>query len=354
MKSANPLAADLDHILAHTVGLWEELRGQRIFITGGTGFFGCWLLESFVWANDRLGLNASAVVLTRDTAAFARKAPHLAGCPAIRFHPGDVRSFDFPPGQFSYIIHAATDGDLKLMAEDPLAVFDINVLGTRRVLEFARQCGAAGFLFTSSGAVYGKQPPETPYLAEDYRGAPDPTDATSAYGAAGEEKRIAETLCALYARQHGLKPKIARCFSFVGPYLPLDGKFAAGNFIRDGLAGGPLRVSGDGTPQRSYLYAADLAIWLWTILVRGVACRPYNVGSEAALSIGALAQTVAELHEPALAVQTAGSPAAGALPARYVPATGRGQAELGLRETVALREALRRTLAWHKRPATGG
>ena len=346
MTPGNPLATDLDHILAHTAGLWEELRGQRLFITGGTGFFGCWMLESFAWANDRLGLNASAVVLTRDAAAFARKAPHLATHPAIRFHPGDVRNFVFPPGEFSHVIHAATDGDLKLMAENPLAVFDINVFGTRRVLEFARQCGAMDFLFTSSGAVYGRQPPELAQLSEEYRGAPDPTDAQSAYGAAGEEKRIAETLCALYARQHGLNTKIARCFSFVGPYLPLDGKFAVGNFIRDALLGGPIHINGDGTPYRSYLYAADLAIWLWTILLRGAACRPYNVGSAEAISIAGLADTVAEVAAPSAAVHIARQPTPGAAPERYVPSTQRAQVELGLVQSIALGEALRRTMAW--------
>ena len=111
MTEANPLAADLDHVLAHTQGLWEELRGQRVFITGGTGFFGCWLLESFAWANNRLNLDATAVVLTRSVERFQRKAPHLASHPAIHFHIGDVRDFDFPDGHFAHVIHAATEAE---------------------------------------------------------------------------------------------------------------------------------------------------------------------------------------------------------------------------------------------------
>jgi nucleoside-diphosphate-sugar epimerase len=348
MDESNLLAVDLDHILEHTRNLWDEVRGQRIFITGGTGFFGCWLLESFAWANDRLELQASATVLTRNPQAFQRKAPHLASHPAIHLQRGDVRSFEFPAGQFSHIIHAATEGDIQSMAEDPLAVFDINVQGTRCVLEFARQCGASGLLFTSSGAVYGKQPSAAPFLSEEAGGAPDPTDAYSTYGAPGEEKRIAETLCALYAKQHGLKPKIARCFSFLGPYLPLDGKFAAGNFIRDALGGGPIRVQGDGTPYRSYLYAADLAIWLWTILFRGEACRPYNVGSEEAVTIADLAQQVAACFQPAARVEIAGEPPAGKLPERYVPSVQRGALELDLRQTIDLRASIQRTLGWHQ------
>src|SRR5208337_2998170 len=97
----NPLASDLDYILRSTQSLWAELRGGRLFITGGTGFIGCWLLESFIWANDVLGLEATAVVLTRNQKGFRRKAPHLFAHPAIRLHQGDVRSFKLPEGKFS-------------------------------------------------------------------------------------------------------------------------------------------------------------------------------------------------------------------------------------------------------------
>src|SRR6185503_1836886 len=117
---SNPLAIDLDHILEHTRELWQDLHGERIFITGGTGFFGCWLLESFLWANDRLGLNASVTVLTRDAPAFQRRAPHLAGHPALQMCRGDVRTFDFPPGTFSHVIHAATAASATLNENDPV------------------------------------------------------------------------------------------------------------------------------------------------------------------------------------------------------------------------------------------
>jgi nucleoside-diphosphate-sugar epimerase len=339
----NPLAADLDHILAHTSGLWDELRGQRLFITGGTGFFGCWLLESFTWANDRLGLGTSAVVLTRDPEAFRRKAPHLAFHPAVQLHQGDVRSFSFPEGTFSHVIHAATEASSRLNAEQPLVMFDTIVEGTRRVLECARACSARKFLLTSSGAVYGKQPPELTNIPEDYAGGPDPADPASAYG---EGKRAAELLCALYAREYGLQAKIARCFAFVGPYLPLDAHFAIGNFIKDGLQGGPTRVLGDGTPFRSYLYAADLAIWLWTILMDGASCRPYNVGSERQIDIAGVARTVADAFRPRPIVEVARQRLAGHWSEHYVPCTQRAQAELHVEEHIALPDAVARTAAW--------
>jgi len=340
----NPLADDLDHILKHTSSLWEELKGKNIFITGGTGFFGCWLLESFAWANDKLGLNASSLVLTRNPDAFRQKAPHLAAHAAINFHVGDVRSFDFPKGEFSHIIHAATESSTRLNEENPLLMVDTIVQGTRHTLEFARHCGAKKLLLTSSGAVYGKQPPDLTHIPEDYVGGPDPMDPRSAYG---EGKRLAEHLCAIYAKQYGFETKIARGFAFVGPYLPLDIHFAIGNFIRDGLQGGPIRVKGDGTPYRSYLYAADLAIWLWTILLRGEPCRPYNVGSAEALTIAELAHVVARIFTPPVAVQIAKAATPGQPAERYVPATQRAETELNLHQWITLPEGIQRTAHWY-------
>jgi nucleoside-diphosphate-sugar epimerase len=339
----NPLTHDLDHVLAQTSGLWDALRGGRLFVTGGTGFFGCWLLETFLWANDHLGLEASAVVLTRDGGAFARKAPHLASHPAVTLHDGDVRTFELPDGRFSHVIHAATYSRAARDERERPLMFDTIVGGTRRALELARRSGASRLLLTSSGAVYGRQPPELTHVTEDHAGGPDATDAGQVYA---EAKRAAEMLCAVHADAH-LQPTIARCFTFVGPYLPLDVHFAVVSFIRDALRGGPIRVSGDGTPYRSYLYAADLAIWLWTILLRGTPMRPYNVGSAEALTIQELARAVAQTFGPDLEIEVAHQPIAGRRAERYVPDVTRAEAELGLRPIVSLADAVRRTVAWH-------
>ncbi|HEV2274932.1 MAG TPA: NAD(P)-dependent oxidoreductase [Acidobacteriaceae bacterium] len=349
MKTAPPVAAppiaeqDLRYVLERTEPLWQRLRGRRLFLSGGTGFFGCWLLESLLAANREMNLDAAAVVLTRSPENFRARCPHLAADPAIELVAGDVRDFAFPSGGFAYVIHAATD----TVAHDELALFSTIVEGTKRCLELARSGGAAGFLFTSSGAVYGRQPAALSHLPEDYAGAPELLQPGTAYA---EGKRAAETLCGLYAASGALECKVARCFAFTGAHLPLDAHFAIGNFLRDAMRGGPILVSGDGTPMRSYLYAADLAVWLWTLLLRAPSGRAYNVGSDHAVSIHALAREVAQALDPAIEVRVARAPVAGAPLSQYVPSIERVRRELGLEVGIGLREAIRRTAAWHGFP----
>jgi nucleoside-diphosphate-sugar epimerase len=339
---------DLKHILQHTLPLWVHARGQRIFISGGTGFFGAWLLESFAHCNRELSLDLSATVLSRDPDAFRRKMPHLAGESSIHLIQGDVRDFVFPEQGFDYVIHGAApttaDG-----ASGPADLMSTLLRGTERMLAFAKGSGAKNLLFLSSGAVYGRQPESLSHIPEGYLGGPNWLDPDTVYG---EGKRVSEQMCALLAQKSDLRCSIARCFAFVGPHLPLNQHFAIGNFIADALAGKNIVVRGDGTPVRSYLYAADLAIWLWTLLFRGTQSgsnpAAFNVGSSHAINIRDLAQEVVEAVGQSLKVEIAGEPALGAKRVQYVPDVRKAEACLGLHETIGLREAIRRTAEWYR------
>ncbi|MGB7599287.1 MAG: NAD(P)-dependent oxidoreductase [Candidatus Sulfotelmatobacter sp.] len=339
----HPLASDLDHVLEHTRDVWNDARGQRIFITGATGFFGCWFLETFAWANRRLDLGAKATILTRNPQKLEERLPHVAK--EFDIVVGDVRTFAFPKGHFSHVIHGATESSAVLCTNEPEMMFDAIVSGTRHCLEFAAKAGANKFLLTSSGTIYGKQPSDMTHIPEDFSGGPDPLDPNSVYA---EGKRAAELLCVIAAKRAGMEPKIARGFAFVGPYMKFDAHFAIGNFIDEHMKGGPLVVRGDGTPLRSYMYASDLMIWLWTILFKGESCRAYNVGSEDAISIAEMAHAVAEAGSPRSAVRIMETAAPGRPPARYIPSTARAQSELGLRCLVPLRDAIERTLQWNR------
>lgn len=340
--------ADLKLILDHTHEFWPELRGERIFITGGTGFFGCWLVESFLHANRELNLNAQATVLTRAPASFLAKCPHLADNSALALHAGDIRTFDFPAGGFSCVVHAATDTVIGSSAESERQLFSSIVDGTDRVLQFAQAAGTRKFLLTSSGAVYGRQPAEISHLPETYIAASDSLAPVNPYA---EGKRASERMCAIYEKsavENGrhFEAKIARCWAFVGPHLPLDAHFAIGNFIGDVIAGRPIAIGGDGTPRRSYLYAADLAIWLWTILFRGPSLTPINVGSAHDLSIREIAEAVAATLSPETPIRIAKEPAPGAVPSRYVPSVDLARTLLNLQPTISLDEAIKSTFTW--------
>lgn len=328
-------------MLVRAGSAFESLRGARILVTGGTGFFGHWLLGTLLHADRELGLGVEVVVLSRDPGSFRDRWPH-PDLSSLRFVKGDVRGAEalVEPSlrqPFTHVVHAATATDARLYRDAPSEMFATIVDGTRSVLAVAARSPGARLLFTSSGAVYGRQPSDLTHVPETYLGAPDPLDPGSTYGVA---KRAAEHLCTLAPTP----AVIARCWAFAGPHLPLDAHFAIGNFIRDGRAGGPVRVGGDGTPFRSYLYAADLAVWLWRLLVDGRPGRAYNVGSDRDLSIRELAETVARAYR--CAVDIARTPVSGAPVQRYVPAIDRARHELGLEAWTSLEDSIERTERW--------
>ena len=300
---------------------------RRIFITGGTGFFGKSMLDYRLRHPDWEWAKAEWVILSRAPERFAAAFPQLVNQPGISFVAGDVRDFAFPQGPFDAIIHAATRAVTTLSdAEMTSVILD----GARHVADFAKAAGCRTILFTSSGAVYG--PRITPAREED---------ACNPATAYGKGKLTAERMLA----EKGLDVKIARCFAFVGPHLNRRIHYAIGNFIQDCLDGRPITINGDGTPLRSYLYADDLVEWLFAILERGESGRPYNIGSGHALSIFELAKRVRRVLGTRNEIIVKRKPEPGAKPSVYVPEIGRAQGELGLSVSVSLDEAIRRTVA---------
>jgi dTDP-glucose 4,6-dehydratase len=341
----NPLAGDLEFVLDNARDDLGELAGCRLYVTGGTGFVGSWLLETLLWANRRLDLKSRVLLLTRSPDRYKESHPHLATDPAVELVRGDVCTLDEPMTGVDAVVHAATPASAKLNSEDPMQMLAIVVDGMRNVLEMASHAGRIPVLLTSSGAVYGRQPAEMSHVDEAYLGGPDALLPGSAYH---EGKRIAELMGSIATSRGQADVKIARLFAFIGPYLPINTHFAIGNFIRDALRGGPIVVNGDGTAVRSYLYGAEMAIWLWRVLIRGTPGRAYNVGSEDAVDIATAARAVAAVVSPSPEVSILGGQSAVGPLDRYVPGTRRSQVELGLAQTVCLDDSIRRTLAWHR------
>ena len=297
---------------------------KRLFITGGTGFFGKSMLDYRLRHPEWEWAGTEWVILSRSPAKFVAGYPDLANQKGVSFVAGDVRDFDFPEGPFDAIVHAATSAMTALPDDEMTSVI---IDGTRHVVDFAKAVDCKTVLFTSSGAVYG---PRTSPASED-----DECRPTTAYGKGklAAEKMLAESV---------LDVKIARCFAFVGPYLNRRAHYAIGNFIQDCLDGRDIAVKGDGTALRSYLHADDLVEWLFAILERGEPSRAYNVGSDAAVSILELAKTVSSVLNPGceVIVECEGN---GHVPNAYVPKISRAKRELGLEVKCALCDAISRS-----------
>lgn len=313
----NPLGSDVISLL----------KKRRIFLTGGTGFFGKWLISQLK------GAGAEIVILSRNPDRVAGNLS--ADNPNITFLRGDIRDFSFPAGHFDYVIHAATDASAKLEREHPDEMHSVIVDGTKRVLEFSKHACVKRLLYVSSGAVYGVQPPELSHIPETF-----PCNPVTAYG---KGKLAAEQMCL----ESGVETVIARPFAFVGPWLPLDAHFAIGNFIGNCLRNEPIEIMGDGTPLRSYMYGSDLAEWLVTLLLKGVVGQAYNVGSEEMISIADLAKLVRSVAGTKNEISVCKQPVLGRPPARYIPETRKSVDTLGLGLRLELKKAIAKTILWH-------
>jgi nucleoside-diphosphate-sugar epimerase len=313
----------------------QLLKGQKIFLTGGTGFFGKSFLDVILRFNQHCDFDI--LILTRNPDLFQKQTPEFNQLKQVRYHQGDVTDFSFPNENFDCIMHFATPADAKMNIERPLEMTRIIVEGMKRVLDFSAQCNAKDFLFTSSGAVYGKQPAEITHLPEDFIGAPDPTAPDSAYGIA---KKYSETIGCAFADEMNFNFKIARCFAFTGKYLNQNGSFAIANFIKDAQNAADIQIKGDGTPYRSYLYSDDLIVWLLHILKSGGHKKIYNVGSDESINIKDLAHKVQQVLNPQINIQIHQKTQINTPVTRYVPNISKARTELNVEVWTKLETAI--------------
>jgi len=283
------IAADVNTLIKRSGIDVNSFQRKTILVTGGTGFFGIWVLSALIEIKSLLKGDLAIKVLSREPAQFIKAHRHIQFEKNIEFIKGDVATFNMYKGDVTHLIHmASTNASETFSGEEQIKKLEILYQGTSNAI---KQCGNAleSVLFTSSGVAYGINTNE--YISEDDFTAPDTTDLTSALGIG---KITAEYLISYYSKKYGYKYSIARCFAFAGQYLPLDLHYAFGNFINDALNGEKITVRGHGQDMRSYLYVADAVAWFLRMVIEpknGI----YNVGSEIPITIESLALKVSKI-----------------------------------------------------------
>lgn len=336
------LAEDFSRLDADVVARCTNIDGKRLYLSGATGFFGKNLLALFSYLQGR-GASFEVTALSRAPERFLADQPWCRGQAWLNWCEGDALNPWPGEGRYDLVLHAATDTAAAAHV-DKLAIFDAIVSGTREALAFATSRGVQRLLLCGSGAQYGDIP-ETYVMGvpESSAIACDPANTASAYG---EAKRASEALAALHAQRHGYAVINTRCFAFVGPGLVLDGHFAIGNFLRAALCGKAIELSSQGTAVRSYLYGADLAVWLLSLLLNAPPGTTVNVGSGQKISVLQLATRVRDLIDPNLPIKT-GEGTLGEGRHHYLPSIARAQS-LGLNVWTDLDQSITRTAQWHR------
>jgi dTDP-glucose 4,6-dehydratase len=315
---------------------------RNFFITGGTGLIGRALLRQLLPQGESLGIS-SITLLSRAPEKFSRQAPDIANHKMVHLLKGDLTSMPLPAGRYTDIIHGAADTSDSLQHDRIDYFWDI-VSGTKRMLDFAEQCGCNRLLYLSSGAVYGPGPYPESGIPENWAAAPSLMDEKSTYGHA---KRASEHLCMLFSKKARIAVKVARIFAVVGEEMPLDGRYAIGNFVRDALSttSDAITINGDGTPVRSYLHVDDVARWLLAVHASESQFGAFNVGSELPVSIRQLADIISKhspSRKPVVVTQKEPDYAGRSV---YLPDCSHARAALGVKQTIDLENAIQQLFA---------
>jgi UDP-glucuronate decarboxylase len=281
---------DLEFITS-TNNPWDCLEGKKILITGANGFLPSYMVKSILYLNDcQFTDNAKIIALVRNKnralKRFSEKNDNLT------FKVQDIcRNFRIED-EIDFIIHAASQASPKYYNLDPVGTLCPNVLGTYQLLELARDRDVDGFLFFSSGEIYGETI-KVPTREDEY-GYVDPTTVRSCYS---ESKRMGENMCVSWYKQYDVPAKIVRPFHTYGPGMNLDDGRVFADFISDIVNRRDIIMKSSGEARRAFCYLADAVAGFFTVLLKGQNGEPYNVGNDnGEISIKDLAKKLVDMY----------------------------------------------------------
>lgn len=336
------------------------MAGKNLLITGGAGFLGYYLVHAVLHFNKTAGRDRPIRVTVWDS--FIRGAPawltNLNGTQHMVTECRDlIEPLPQPMPDFHWIIHAAGIASPPFYRKFPIKTIDANITGLRNLLNYSvaqadRGRPLEGFLFFSSSEIYGDPTPDWIPTPEHYRGLVSCTGPRACYD---ESKRFGETLCVVFAQQHGVPTKIARPFNNYGPGLKITDRRVLPDFVRDVMAGRDIVMYSDGRPKRTFCYSADSITGYYKVLVKGKLGEPYNIGIDSSeISIADLAEKVIGLGQAFFGYQgrliRQPNPEVDYLvdnPNRRCPDIGKARTHLGYDPAILIDEGLRRSLIWY-------
>lgn len=324
--------------------LRAALGRRHLAVTGGTGFLGTWIAETVAALNDEYALGIRLDLYARNITDWAHRYPHLAGRADIGLVSQDVRSpFEYARAT-SYVVHAAGIPNNRVHASDPLRVQQTTLQGLHNALDAASQLDNLSRFINVSSCLVGGTPEGGGPLAEGDVFAVPVGQPHRVYA---DAKRAGESLAAIYRSQLRLPVSTIRPFTFAGAYQALDRPWAINSFLRDVLSGGDIRIHGDGSARRSYLYGSDAACWTLAALVGGVDGQVYNVGSAEPISHLELARLILARVAPRAQVALNTAPNKAGRIDDLFPDTRLTMKSLGVTQTCSLEQTIDKTWHWY-------
>lgn len=273
--------------------LWAKLKNTTVMITGAYGMLAAYMTFFLIYLNEEKQFGITIISVSRSNAKLISRFGEYVEKDYFVVLNQDVCSPIKYDGNIDYIVHAASPASSQYYFTNPVGVLMPNILGTYNTLEFAKEKKCDGYLYFSSGEVYGRI--NLPLISEDDSGYLNPADVRSCYG---EGKRAGETMCKCYAHQYGVHAKMVRPSHTYGPTMDIvNDNRVFSEFVSNIVEGKNIIIKSDGLASRNFCYIADAVKAYFMVMLIGADGEPYNVANESGkITIRELAELLCSMY----------------------------------------------------------